>query len=77
MDATNPYVIVCNLYNNTDAIRKGLCKEPKQIEEQLDLWETAACGEFFDLCQSSVYFHTYISFDHSDKDKKYDMDTLG
>jgi hypothetical protein len=55
MDATNPYEIVCNPYNTTDAIKKGRCTEQKQIEEQLDLWDTAACGEFFDLCQSSVY----------------------
>jgi hypothetical protein len=67
MDATNPYEMVRNPYNTTNAIKEGLCTgeysfsyellplmfeiltdviEPKQLEEQLDLWETAACDQF-------------------------------
>ena len=45
LKATNPIQMVCNPYNTSGAIQKGTCTDPPQEEAQLELWETAACGE--------------------------------
>ena len=46
MDVTEGgYEMICNPYNTTGAIQKGTCTSPNQVEYQLELWETAACGK--------------------------------
>ena len=58
MEATNPYLMKCNPYNTTGAIQKGTCTEPEQVEYQLDLWETAACGRLIvQQCMSCDSLH--------------------
>ena len=68
MEATNPYQMVCNPYNTTDAIQKGTCTNPPQNEAQLNLWETAACGITYDMnsldadqCPTKYSMKTYDS----------------
>lgn len=68
MDASNPYVMICNPYNTTDAVKKGSCTSPEQVEGQLDLWETAACGISYNMstldtnqCPTQYEMKTYNS----------------
>jgi hypothetical protein len=48
MEATNPYAMICNPYNTTNAIQNGTCTDPPQQAYQLELWEIAVCGKFVD-----------------------------
>lgn len=68
MKATNPYEMKCNPYNTTGALQKGTCTEPAQVEEQLELWEVAACGILYDMssldenqCPTEYSMTTYNS----------------
>lgn len=60
--------MVCNPYNTTDAIQKGTCTAPNQVERQLELWEVAACGIKYnmsslddDQCPTEYTMKTYDS----------------
>ena len=67
MDVTEGgYEMICNPYNTTGAIQKGTCTSPAQVEYQLELWETAACGKCggksSGICNVSSSTHALLSY---------------
>ena len=77
MEALNPYKMTCNPYNTTGGF-EGNCTDPPQLEYQLELWETAACGIKYDMstldedqCPTQYTMKTYDTEEELKEDGAY------